>query len=81
MRRLTYATNKLKMKKIQFNTFEDKYSVTLIVKNKNTGVSEEKQEFVWAFGKEAHSKIKKKVENKYRGQGFKVDVLKVELCC
>lgn len=58
-------------------TFEDQYLVEFKIKNKDTGSLEIKKEPVWAFGKEAHDKVKKKIENKYRGQGFKVEILNV----
>lgn len=68
---------KFEMKNKNLKTFEDEYIVKFKFKNKNTGFFEQKEESVWAFGKEAHKKVEKKIINKYRGIGIKIEVISV----
>jgi hypothetical protein len=66
------------MKKPSAKTKTERYLVTFSIRNKQTGISERKQEFAYSFGKEDNDKIAKEIENKYRGQGYKVTIESIE---
>lgn len=53
------------------------YVVKFQLKNKQTGEVKELEEEVYSFSKTNQNKAKKEIENKYRGQGYKVTILSI----
>lgn len=63
------------MRKLNAKTKPEMYIVRFWLKNRKTGVTEERVEEAHSFGKEDNVKVSKEIENKYRGQGYKVTII------
>ena len=64
------------MKKYPINTKTEEYIVKFWIKKKD-GFSEQREESVWFFSKNKHKQAEKEILNKYKGQGYKVDIVSV----
>ena len=64
------------MKKTQTLSKTEEYVVKFWLKKKD-GFAEQREESVWFFSKDKHKQAEKEILNKYRGQGYKVDIVSV----
>jgi hypothetical protein len=65
------------MKKTNMKMKPETYTVRFWLKNKQTGEVDEVDEQVYSFGTDDFKKVEKEIENKYRGKGFKIRILKI----
>jgi hypothetical protein len=64
------------MKKIKVNSRTEEYVVKFQLKNKE-GFVERREESVWFFSKDKHKQAEKEIINRYRGQGYRVEIISV----
>lgn len=64
------------MNKTKFLSKNEEYIVKFFLIKKD-GIVEQKEESVWFFSKDKKKQAEKEILNKYRGQGYKINIISV----